>query len=41
MPIVLIDRNVEQLHSDLVGLDNAGAVRMALEHLQHRAIAMC
>ena len=36
MPIVLIDRKVEQLHSDLVGLDNAGAVRMALEHLQQQ-----
>ncbi|MES2869710.1 MAG: LacI family DNA-binding transcriptional regulator [Pseudomonadota bacterium] len=36
MPIVLIDRKVEQLHTDLVGLDNAGAVRMALEHLQQQ-----
>ena len=36
MPIVLIDRNVEQLHTDLVGLDNPGAVRMALEHLQQQ-----
>ena len=36
MPIVLIDRKVEQLHSDLVGLDNTGAVRMALEHLQQQ-----
>jgi LacI family kdg operon repressor len=36
MPIVLIDRKVEQLHSDMVGLDNAGAVRMALEHLQEQ-----
>ena len=34
MPIVLIDRNVEQLYADLVGLDNAGAVRTALQHLQ-------
>ena len=34
MPIVLIDRKVEQLYADLVGLDNAGAVRTALEHLQ-------
>ena len=32
MPIVLIDRKVEQLHTDLVGLDNADAVRMALAH---------
>ena len=36
MPIVLIDRKVEQLHADLVGLDNAGAVHMALEHLQQQ-----
>ncbi|MFP3517020.1 LacI family DNA-binding transcriptional regulator [Pseudomonas sp. SIMBA_077] len=36
MPIVLIDRKVEQLHTDLVGLDNAGAVEMALEHLQQQ-----
>ena len=36
MPVVLIDRKVEQLHSDLVGLDNPGAVRMALEHLQQQ-----
>ena len=36
MPIVLIDRNVEQLHTDLVGLDNPGAVRIALEHLQQQ-----
>ena len=36
MPIVLIDRNVEQLHTDLVGLDNPGAVHMALEHLQQQ-----
>lgn len=36
MPIVLIDRKVEQLHTDLVGLDNADAVRMALEHLEQQ-----
>ena len=36
MPVVLIDRKVEHLHSDLVGLDNPGAVRMALEHLQQQ-----
>ncbi|KQB53624.1 transcriptional regulator [Pseudomonas endophytica] len=36
MPIVLIDRKVEQLHTDLVGLNNAGAVEVALEHLQQQ-----
>ena len=36
MPIVLIDRKVEQLNADMVGLDNAGAVHMALEHLQQQ-----
>ena len=36
MPIVLIDRKVEQLHTDLVGLDNAGAVRTALQHLHEQ-----
>ncbi|NCE86777.1 LacI family DNA-binding transcriptional regulator [Pseudomonas sp. Q1] len=36
MPLVLIDRKVEPLHSDLVGLDNPAAVRMALEHLQQQ-----
>ena len=36
MPIVLIDRKVEQLHTDLVGLDNPEAVRMALEHLEQQ-----
>ena len=36
MPIVLIDRKVEQLHTDLVGLDNPHAVRMALEHLEQQ-----
>ncbi|AZD61287.1 2-ketogluconate utilization repressor PtxS [Pseudomonas chlororaphis subsp. aurantiaca] len=34
MPMVLVDRKVEQLHSDLVGLDNPQAVRSAIEHLQ-------
>jgi len=36
MPIVLIDRKVEQLKADLVGLDNSGAVRMALDHLEQQ-----
>ena len=36
MPLVLVDRKVEPLHSDLVGLDNAAAVRMAVEHLQQQ-----
>ncbi|BBN55453.1 hypothetical protein TRE132_35780 [Pseudomonas chlororaphis subsp. aurantiaca] len=36
MPMVLVDRKVEQLHSDLVGLDNPQAVRSAIDHLQER-----
>ncbi|ROM33198.1 transcriptional regulator [Pseudomonas poae] len=36
MPLVLVDRKVEPLHSDLVGLDNPAAVHMALEHLQQQ-----
>ncbi|AZE49208.1 2-ketogluconate utilization repressor PtxS [Pseudomonas chlororaphis] len=36
MPMVLVDRKVEQLYSDLVGLDNPQAVRSAIEHLQER-----
>ncbi|AZF47409.1 LacI family DNA-binding transcriptional regulator [Pseudomonas sp. R2-7-07] len=36
MPLVLVDRKVEPLHSDLVGLDNPAAVRMALEHLEQQ-----
>jgi len=36
MPMVLVDRKVEQLHSDLVGLNNPAAVHSALEHLQER-----
>ncbi|MDE1167282.1 MAG: LacI family DNA-binding transcriptional regulator [Pseudomonas sp.] len=36
LPMVLVDRKVDHLPSDLVGLDNDGAVRMALEHLQQR-----
>ena len=33
MPLVLVDRKVEPLHSDMVGLDNPAAVRVAVEHL--------
>jgi len=36
MPLVLVDRKVEPLHSDMVGLDNFAAVRMAVEHLQQQ-----
>ncbi|MBT0628065.1 LacI family DNA-binding transcriptional regulator [Pseudomonas fluorescens] len=36
MPLVLVDRKVEPLHSDLVGLNNAAAVRIAVEHLQQQ-----
>jgi len=36
MPIVLVDRKFEALGTDLVGLDNAGAVDMALAHLLER-----
>ncbi len=36
MPLVLVDRKVEPLHSDLVGLDNPAAVRMAVEHLERQ-----
>nr|WP_218171193.1 LacI family DNA-binding transcriptional regulator [Pseudomonas gingeri] len=36
MPIVLVDRKVEQLGSDLVGLDNGGAVGSAVEHLEQQ-----
>ncbi|KTC56318.1 transcriptional regulator, partial [Pseudomonas fluorescens ABAC62] len=36
MPLVLVDRKVEPLHSDLVGLDNSAAVRMAVEHLEQQ-----
>lgn len=34
MPMVLVDRKVDRLDSDLVGLDNAAAVACAIEHLQ-------
>ena len=36
MPLVLVDRKIEPLHSDLVGLDNPAAVRIAAEHLQQQ-----
>jgi len=35
-PMVLVDRKVERLPSDLVGLDNHHAVGLALAHLQER-----
>ena len=34
LPMVLVDRKVDALHSDLVGLDNQATVRQALDHLQ-------
>ena len=36
MPLVLVDRKVEHLESDMVGLDNPAAVQMALAHLEER-----
>lgn len=36
MPLVLVDRKVEHLESDMVGLDNPQAVDMALDHLEQR-----
>ncbi|WP_433735354.1 LacI family DNA-binding transcriptional regulator [Pseudomonas putida] len=36
MPLVLVDRKVEHLESDIVGLDNPQAVDMALDHLEER-----
>jgi LacI family transcriptional regulator, kdg operon repressor len=36
MPLVLVDRKVAPLRSDLVGLNNPAAVRMALEHLEQQ-----
>ncbi|MBD9443166.1 LacI family DNA-binding transcriptional regulator [Pseudomonas sp. PDM04] len=36
MPMVLVDRKVEHLDSDLVGLDNPAAVELALSHLEER-----
>jgi LacI family kdg operon repressor len=34
LPMVLVDRKVDQLQSDLVGLNNIAAVKQALDHLQ-------
>jgi len=34
LPMVLVDRKVDQLESDLVGLNNIDAVKQALDHLQ-------
>lgn len=34
LPMVLVDRKVDQLESDLVGLDNIATVKQALDHLQ-------
>jgi LacI family transcriptional regulator, kdg operon repressor len=36
LPMVLVDRKVDLLDSDLVGLDNPAAVEMALTHLEER-----
>jgi LacI family kdg operon repressor len=36
MPLVLVDRKVDGLDSDMVGLNNPQAVQMALTHLQQR-----
>ena len=36
MPLVLVDRKIAPLHSDLVGLDNPAAVRIAVDHLQQQ-----
>jgi LacI family kdg operon repressor len=36
MPLVLVDRRVEGLDSDMVGLNNPQAVEMALDHLEQR-----
>ncbi|MEB0039246.1 MULTISPECIES: LacI family DNA-binding transcriptional regulator [unclassified Pseudomonas] len=36
LPMVLVDRKVEQLQSDLVGLNNEDAVRQAIDHLDDR-----
>jgi LacI family kdg operon repressor len=35
IPVVLVDRAVEGLVCDMVGLDNAGAVALAVRHLAH------
>jgi LacI family kdg operon repressor len=34
LPMVLVDRKVDELQSDLVGLNNISAVKQALDHLQ-------
>ncbi len=34
LPMVLVDRKVDQLQSDLVGLNNSTAVKQALDHLE-------
>jgi LacI family kdg operon repressor len=36
MPIVLLDRKLDALGTDLVGLDNAAAVNLAVDHLIER-----
>ncbi|BCX68067.1 LacI family DNA-binding transcriptional regulator [Pseudomonas izuensis] len=36
MPLVLVDRKVAHLESDMVGLDNPQAVDLALDHLEER-----
>ncbi|CAI8919580.1 HTH-type transcriptional regulator PtxS [Pseudomonas sp. IT-P258] len=36
MPLVLLDRKVENLGSDMVGLNNPQAIDMALNHLEER-----
>ena len=36
MPLVLVDRKVDGLDSDMVGLNNPQAIEMALEHLEQR-----
>ncbi|WP_434765717.1 LacI family DNA-binding transcriptional regulator [Pseudomonas triticicola] len=36
MPLVLVDRKVEGIDSDMVGLNNPQAVEMALAHLEQR-----
>ncbi|WP_025130035.1 LacI family DNA-binding transcriptional regulator [Pseudomonas sp. PH1b] len=36
MPMVLVDRKLDGLQADLVGLDNPAAVRSAIEHLEQQ-----
>lgn len=36
LPMVLVDRQLAELQTDLVGLDNTDAVEQALEHLQRQ-----